>query len=74
MRTDSTAISQQAQLLRLQVITKKYGKEYLMTRVYKAKSKKCKKKLTKLFATHADNITSTTSDERDFMILSGLTL
>jgi DNA topoisomerase-1 len=65
MRTDSTNLASSAITEISSLITKKYGKEYLETRAYKAKSKNAQEAHEAIRPTHASTLSvGTNSDEK----------
>ena len=65
MRTDSTNLASSAIAEISSLITKKYGKEYLETRAYKAKSKNAQEAHEAIRPTHANTLgAGTNSDEK----------
>jgi DNA topoisomerase-1 len=63
MRTDSTNLSLEAQAQIAAEIGKKYGKEYVMTRVFKAKSKNAQEAHEAIRPTHIENPSAGTTDD-----------
>jgi DNA topoisomerase-1 len=63
MRTDSTNLSLQAQKQILDLINKKYGKEYAEGRIYKTKSKNAQEAHEAIRPTHIENISAGTEEQ-----------
>jgi len=63
MRTDSTNISTVAITEIVETITKKYGKDYVETRVYKTKSKNAQEAHEAIRPTHAKTLTAGSTDD-----------
>lgn len=64
MRTDSTTLSSTAQAQVLSLVTKKYGKEYAESRVYKTKSKNAQEAHEAIRPTHIEK-ENAGNDEQD---------
>jgi len=64
MRTDSTNISNQALGAIGRFVEKKYGKEYLESRVFKTKSKNAQEAHEAIRPTHVETLSSGTTDEQ----------
>ncbi len=64
MRTDSTNLASVAQAQIVKVIEKKYGKEYLESRVYKTKSKNAQEAHEAIRPTHIENMNEGHTDEQ----------
>lgn len=64
MRTDSTNLGAQAQAQILQIVEKKYGKEYAEAHVYKTKSKNAQEAHEAIRPTHIDEMNCGMNDEQ----------
>ncbi|MEK7175698.1 MAG: type I DNA topoisomerase, partial [Patescibacteria group bacterium] len=63
MRTDSTNLSVTAQNQILNLIEKKYGKEYAQARIYKTKSKNAQEAHEAIRPTHVENLEAGTDEQ-----------